>query len=451
MIEPDDSSLITWEAAGSESTVQCRASSLMALADSNGCGVLFGTRQDHRIAISSYRELASHDPDAASFSSMDEALLSTLIVAGQCEPDLWGLLPVGWYRVHRSPPRQDGPSGVPESDLDIYSRFFPETWQIALSIERNGAVSRANLLARDAGGIPSPEPVIREIACAEAEEHAKPTVPAWMDGVRIACGELAASEAAAVTREDTPAPLTASGRPWRYRSTAAAWILGAIVGTLIALSVVFVEKKQAGVEVARTTTTTPAAPVRQSALPPVAPRIATSTPQPASGPARSAFGSVASRTNPELHQPDLHQEKLSPLPARWVVPARTTITVSLDRRIDTRYTRRGERFVAILEKPVSIGKGIVIPKGTRFGGHVSESHPSGRIRGRARLAIVLDYFHVHSQDYRIHTSVDTRVRRHRLAWLGAGLVVGRRNISLRAGSPLQFKLRGRVAAAHQAE
>ena len=445
MIEPDDSSLITWEAAGGEATVQCQASSLMALAGSNGCGVLFGTRQAHRIAISSYRELASHDPDAASFSSMDEALLSTLIVAGQCEPDLWGLLPVGWYRVHHSAPRQDGVAGVPESDLDIYSRFFPETWQIALSIERNGAVSRANLLARDSGGIPSPEPVIREIACAETEEHVKPMVPAWMDDVRIACGERAGSAAAAaITTADTPESLTASGRPWRYRSTAAAWILGAIAGTLIALSIIFIAKRQAGVEIARTTTTR-AVPVRQSALPPVTPGAAIPTPGAVSGPARSAVGTLATRA--DLRQP----EKLSPLPARWVVPARTTITVSLDRKLDTRRSRRGERFVAVLEKPVSIGKGIVIPKGTRFDGHVSESHPSGRIGGRARLAIVLDYFHFSGQDYRIHTSMDTRVKGHRLAWLGAGLIVGRRNISLRAGSPLQFKLRGRVTATHRAE
>ena len=112
-------------------------------------------------------------------------------------------------------------------------------------------------------------------------------------------------------------------------------------------------------------------------------------------------------------------------PGRTVtIPAGTRIRVRLAETLDTRRSRVGERFRAHLDEPIVAGNQVVVPKGTTFLGHVIESRPSGRLKGRAYLGVRLDSFQLHDATYQVATAASVRAsKRHRnrnLAFIGGG-------------------------------
>jgi hypothetical protein len=66
----------------------------------------------------------------------------------------------------------------------------------------------------------------------------------------------------------------------------------------------------------------------------------------------------------------------------------------------------------------------VVPKGTSFYGHVTQSRPSGRFKGRAVLALKLDSFDLNGQTHEIRSANSTRAsaghKKHHLLWIGGG-------------------------------
>ena len=91
------------------------------------------------------------------------------------------------------------------------------------------------------------------------------------------------------------------------------------------------------------------------------------------------------------------------------VPTGTRLRVRLDQALDTRHSRAGEGFAATLAEPIVVGQQAVVPKGTAFRGHVTTSGASGRLKGRAVLAVTLDSFDLKGRNYKIETSADRRV------------------------------------------
>src|SRR5262245_50122928 len=91
-------------------------------------GVLFGVQDGDRIQIIAWRALPCEYANGPNFhlSQRDEDALETLIAGSQADPDLSGLEPVGWYHSHTR-------TGVllSESDMAVYHRHFPKSWQIA--------------------------------------------------------------------------------------------------------------------------------------------------------------------------------------------------------------------------------------------------------------------------------------------------------------------------------
>jgi proteasome lid subunit RPN8/RPN11 len=85
-------------------------------------GVLLGTQEPGRLAITSYQAIECEHATGPSFtlSPKDETRLRDQLakVRGQV---------VGWYHSHTR-----SAISLSEADLDIYKRFFPEPWQIAL-------------------------------------------------------------------------------------------------------------------------------------------------------------------------------------------------------------------------------------------------------------------------------------------------------------------------------
>lgn len=92
-------------------------------------GVLFGLRTPDSIEICAQRSLACEYAFGPSFtlSEKDRQTLGELLGSVSTDPDLAGMQPVGWYHSHT---RSD--ISLSEKDLEIYSRYFPEPWQIAL-------------------------------------------------------------------------------------------------------------------------------------------------------------------------------------------------------------------------------------------------------------------------------------------------------------------------------
>ena len=158
----------------------------------------------------------------------------------------------------------------------------------------------------------------------------------------------------------------------------------------------------------------------------------------------------------------------------------TRFRVRLQEALDTKRNRAGDRFTAVLDEPLVDGDRVVVPKGTTFHGHITESRPSGRFKGRAVMSLKMDSFAMNGRTYTISSSGSAQVsaghKKHHLLWIGgssgggaaigaiagggtgaligagagagAGLIgsaiTGKREIQLPAETPLTFTLRAPV-------
>jgi hypothetical protein len=198
-------------------------------------------------------------------------------------------------------------------------------------------------------------------------------------------------------------------------------------------------------------------------------------------PARATNGSgsapEANAQAPEANTPDPAPPPPAPVE---ILRTGTSFRVRLLETIDTRRNRPGDKFTASLDEPLIDGDRVVVPRGTVFTGHVIESKPSGRFKGRAVLALRLDYFTLNGQIYAVSSTESSRVskghKKHNLAWIGGGsgggaligaaaaggagaligagagaaagtvgsLFTGRREIRLRVETPVRFSLQSPV-------
>lgn len=72
------------------------------------------------------------------------------------------------------------------------------------------------------------------------------------------------------------------------------------------------------------------------------------------------------------------------------IPAGTVLPLKLETGISSASSRVGELVVARLSEDVRIGDRLLLARGTELRGRVSAAVPSGRVKGRARLAFGFD-------------------------------------------------------------
>jgi hypothetical protein len=139
---------------------------------------------------------------------------------------------------------------------------------------------------------------------------------------------------------------------------------------------------------------------------------------------------TASNTNalPESQAPATQvSNRVSQTESLALVPG-STVRVRLLQTIDTERNRPGDRFQATLDEPLVAGDRVIVPKGTAFTGHITESRRSGRVKGRAVLALSLDSFELHGRTYAVRTSSAARVsgghKKRNWLWLGGGSAGG---------------------------
>jgi hypothetical protein len=92
---------------------------------------------------------------------------------------------------------------------------------------------------------------------------------------------------------------------------------------------------------------------------------------------------------------------------RQVVPAGTTITVSLGSAIGSKLSQPGQTFNGSVAKDVVVGNEVVIPRGASVTGTVTDAKPLGRFKGGAELQVRLESVTLNGADVPVQSAVRT--------------------------------------------
>jgi proteasome lid subunit RPN8/RPN11 len=113
-------------------------------------GVLYGTNEGRTVRVLSMRPIACEHARGPGFvfSDKDRVALNEQLLRDQDDPSLEGLISVGWFLSHTR-----SEITLSDSDLEIYSIFFPAPWQITMVVRPGRAQSmRAGFFVREADG-----------------------------------------------------------------------------------------------------------------------------------------------------------------------------------------------------------------------------------------------------------------------------------------------------------
>ncbi len=120
----------------------------------------------------------------------------------------------------------------------------------------------------------------------------------------------------------------------------------------------------------------------------------------------SSSGSANTQNaNDNAAPPAAAQETRRPEPL--VVPARTTVTVSLGSAIGSKLSQAGESFTGTVARGVTVGGVVAIPRGTRVSGTVVEAKPLGRFAGGAELQVRLDSIRLKGSELPVRAALQT--------------------------------------------
>jgi len=99
-----------------------------------------------------------------------------------------------------------------------------------------------------------------------------------------------------------------------------------------------------------------------------------------------------------------------PEPNRVTLGAGTLITVRLAEDLSTRKNVPGDRFTATLDGPLVVDGFVIAERGSLAEGRVVEARPSGRVKGKAVLALQLTRLHT-SDGQQVAITTDTFEKR----------------------------------------
>ncbi len=103
------------------------------------------------------------------------------------------------------------------------------------------------------------------------------------------------------------------------------------------------------------------------------------------------------------HKEAREEKKKAPV----VVPAGTSITVSLGSAIGSKLSQAGQSFSGTVAKDIMVGNEVVIPKGSAVTGTVTDAKPLGRFAGGAVLTIRLDSLNLNGYNAQLQTEAKT--------------------------------------------
>ncbi len=109
----------------------------------------------------------------------------------------------------------------------------------------------------------------------------------------------------------------------------------------------------------------------------------------------------------------MNSDDLLPPAARfreYLVPGNVTLTARLDTAVASDANHSGDPVRATLAKPVMVNGTVVLPVGTLIKGTVDDATASGRVKGRARLAVRFTTLTAHDGTYAIDGHVVAEAR-----------------------------------------
>jgi hypothetical protein len=86
------------------------------------------------------------------------------------------------------------------------------------------------------------------------------------------------------------------------------------------------------------------------------------------------------------------------------LPAGTQVKVRLDRDLGSKISQPGDSFTATLADDIRVNDQVVVAKGARADGTVTDAKPLGRFKGGALLSIQLDRVNTQWGSYPVSTS-----------------------------------------------
>jgi proteasome lid subunit RPN8/RPN11 len=113
-------------------------------------GILYGTRDGRTVRVLAMRPVACEHARGPAFllSDKDRMVLNEQLTADAEDPHLDGLISVGWFLSHTR-----SEITLSDSDLELYSIFFPAPWQVTLVVRPGrGGSMRAGFFVREADG-----------------------------------------------------------------------------------------------------------------------------------------------------------------------------------------------------------------------------------------------------------------------------------------------------------
>ncbi len=100
-----------------------------------------------------------------------------------------------------------------------------------------------------------------------------------------------------------------------------------------------------------------------------------------------------------------------PPPQPIVVPAGTSLTVTVDQALSSKTSQAGQTFLATLARPISIDGKSAIPKGASVTGTVIAAKEKGKIKGEGQLSLALTSITIRGKNYNIQTgALDSTVK-----------------------------------------
>lgn len=125
-------------------------------------------------------------------------------------------------------------------------------------------------------------------------------------------------------------------------------------------------------------------------------------------------------------KPSRTSEATRPRPVE--IPEGTELTMALESSVSSATNHAGDTVVAKLSEPVQVNGKVVVPAGSRVVGKVTAALRSGRVKGRARLAMSFDSVEWHGHRAAIDaTAIDITAdssKKHDAAVVGVGAGAG---------------------------
>ena len=107
-----------------------------------------------------------------------------------------------------------------------------------------------------------------------------------------------------------------------------------------------------------------------------------------------------------------------------VIPAGTTISVTIDQSVSSKDSEPGARVAASVLEPIIVdGRGVIL-RGAKAAGRVTDAKSAGKFKGNAALGITLTSVEVGGQTYTIHTSTFSQASKGRGERTAIGTGIG---------------------------